>query len=72
MLNITRTGDVLEVEEVLHGFFDTKRTYFYFDVVRNMKSSNGRKGDVPDRPMHPSEIKWCKEHYIPKTKLKGF
>jgi hypothetical protein len=69
-LKIERNGDLLQVIETIHSFTSTRRTYWYYDVGIWWKSSRGREGDIPDRPMTPEDIEWVQKHYLPKVGAK--
>lgn len=70
MLTITldeETG-ILEVIETLMTFNSTHRKYFYYDTRNWLQSAHGKQGDKPDRYMHPGDIEWVQQHYLPRAK----
>jgi len=68
MLSYKLDGDILEVKETIHGFNNSKVTYFYYDIKNWKKSSTGKKDSKPDRDMIQADIDWVKKYYIPKVK----
>lgn len=69
-LKIERNGDLLHVTEAFHSWKSTRVTHWYYDVGIWWKSSHGREGDVPDRPMTLEDIRWVQKHYLPKAQAK--
>lgn len=67
MLSFKLEGDILEVTEVMHSFYGTKRTYWYYDIKTWRKSSYGKEGDPPDTKMLDDEIDWVIKYYLPKV-----
>jgi len=51
MLEVSKEGNVVAVKESILSFVDTKVSYWYYDLEKNMKSSHGKKDDVVDREM---------------------
>ena len=58
---------VLDVKEEIHGWHDTKVSYWYYDTKNWLKSSYGKQGDKPDREMDGASIEWVKTYYLPKV-----
>lgn len=67
MLTFKLTGNILEVKENLHGWSDTKYSYWYYDIVNWRQSSKGIENDQIDRDMLESSITWVKKYYFPKV-----
>ncbi len=67
MLNFEMQGRVLHVQETIHGWVHTKVSHWYYDLDKWTKSSHGRLGDKPDRPMTHDDIAWVQKHYLPKV-----
>ncbi|MNR71444.1 hypothetical protein D3C71_20700 [compost metagenome] len=68
---LDRTTCVLEVEETMSSGHKSTTRYFYYDLLKWMCSSNGLKGDTPDREMTPGAIDWVRRTYLPLLNLKG-
>ena len=66
MLRFKRTGNVIEVEETLHGYNSTSVHYRYYNLVTWMKSSTGEKDAELDFRMDQGSIDWAKKHYLPR------
>lgn len=64
-LEFKLTGTVLEIKETLHSFFDTKVSYWYYDIQAWTRSLHGKKGDAPVQPCTDSCIAWVRKHYLP-------
>lgn len=68
MLDITRDGSVLCVLEITHGWHDTKRSWWYYDLGTGMQSSTGKKGAVLDRQMTEPTRAWVQQYYVHKAR----
>ena len=70
-LEFKLNGDILEVNEILMGWHDTKVSYWYYDIRNWMVSSFGRKGDKPDRHCTDESIAWVRKHYLPRVGIQN-
>lgn len=66
-ISLNKETGVLAVREAQHSFRGTKRSYWYYDLQKRLKSSHGREGDTPDRPMSDADVAWVTMHYLPKV-----
>ena len=69
MLEISRTGDVVEVIERLPSAANTRVTYWYYDVKNWRKSILGNKGEAPTAPMTEGSIAWVRQYYLPRCRV---
>jgi len=60
-------GDVVEIKDISHSFTITRKQFWYYDVENWMVSSNGRKDDVPDRPMNEMSKNYFKKFHMKKV-----
>ena len=60
-------GTILEVHESILSFFDTKHSYWYYDIINWKCSSSGIKDSHLDREMDQGSIDWVKKYYLPKV-----
>ena len=67
MLKISRTPEgYIEVEETLMNATQTQKRFWYYDLANKVQSSNGQKGEKPNRPMTLEALSWVTKHYLPK------
>lgn len=59
---------ILEVQEHLMGWTDTKITYWYYDTKKYLVNQRGQQNETPTEPMNESSIKWLHDHHLPNAK----
>lgn len=62
-----KKDELLEVVETHYSWTETKRTFWYYDIINNLKSITGRQNETPSVLMNESQIEWVRKHYIPKA-----
>lgn len=70
-LEFKLTGNILEVKETLMSVFDTKVSYWYYDIDKWMVSSHGKKDDKPDRHCTDSCIALVRAYYLPRVGIQN-
>lgn len=65
-----KKGELLEVVETQYSWTETKRTFWYYDTVNNLKSITGKQNEVPSVLMNDSQIEWMRKYYIPKAEAR--
>jgi hypothetical protein len=66
-LHITRDErGYLRVVEIVISAYETKRTFWYYDTDRWLRTVRGVAGEEPTLPMVGSEIMWVKRYYLPR------
>lgn len=63
--NLNEETGLLEVIQVVVWGFKTTTSYWYYDTRKWLKSTNGKRGDAPDRVMSGYDIKWVRTQYLP-------
>ena len=63
--NLNEETGVLEVIQVVVSNFKTTTSYWYYDTRKWLKSTGGKRGDVPAQVMTGYDIKWVKTQYLP-------
>lgn len=63
MLTFKLVGDILEVEELILTFTETKKNI----VQYNIRNWEARVNNEPFQPMTEGSIQWVKKHYLPKV-----
>ncbi len=55
----------LQVIETTHSWTDTKRSYWYFDLEKGLKSLVGKEGETPTARMTNSQLLEARKLYVP-------
>jgi hypothetical protein len=65
--NLNIENNILTVKESLYSFFNTKHSYWYYDIVNWKCNLNGKENEPIERNMDEDMINWVKTCYLPKV-----
>lgn len=69
MLEFKLDGNILRVIESIHSFKDTKKRYWYYDILNWKKNRNGHENEVIDLECDSYTQYWVKKYYFSKVGL---